>query len=264
MLTAVAPGPVFASPTVHQVFSATLAADTGAGVVHLIKNYTGDVINFGIAAELAAERGVAVQRVIIADDVGIDDTLHEVGRRGTGATVIVEKVAGAAAAAGRPIDEVVAVAERTVAASASFGIALGSCSPPGRSAILELSDNEIEVGVGIHGEPGRRRDTIRPAGELVKEAVNSILDRLSPDVGAPLLAFVSGLGATTLMEQYIVYREVHRAVTEAGHEITRRLVGPYLTSLNMPGVLITLTVLDGELTELWDAPVDSAGMRWRA
>jgi dihydroxyacetone kinase phosphoprotein-dependent L subunit len=262
MLTAVAPGLVFASPTVHQVLAATLAADTGRGVVHIVKNYTGDVINFGIAAELAAERGVTVQTVIIDDDVGLDETSHDVGRRGTGATVLVEKIAGAAAYRGGPIESVVEVAQRAVEQSASFGIALGSCSPPGRTPILSLGSDEIEIGVGIHGEPGRRRGTIQTAAALVDEAAAVILERLDPSPGSPFLAFVSGLGATTLMEQYIVYGELERCVAAADHRIARQLVGPYLTALNMPGVLITLMALDRELIELWDAPVHTAALRW--
>jgi dihydroxyacetone kinase len=262
MLTAAAPGPVFASPTVHQVLAATLAADAGAGVVHLVKNYTGDLINFGIAAELAAARGIEVRRVVIDDDAGIDHTRHDVGRRGTGATVLVEKVAGAAAEAGSPIGAVVEVATRLVARCRSFGIALGSCSPPGRAPILSLGEDEIEVGVGIHGEPGRLRTGHRPAAELVATAAGAILDSLRPPPGSRLLAMVSGLGGTTLMEHYIVYRELHTALTAAGHEVDRRLVGPYLTALDMPGVVITVAVLDAELTRLWDRAVVTAGMRW--
>jgi dihydroxyacetone kinase len=262
MLTAVAPGPVFASPTVHQVLAATLAADGGAGVVHLVKNYTGDLINFGIAAEFAAARGVEVRRVVVDDDAGLDTSRHDVGRRGTGATVLVEKVAGAAAQAGMPLAGVVEVAERLVSHSRSFGIALGSCSPPGRSPILALGADEIEIGVGIHGERGRARASHQPADHLVAMATGTLLRELAAPSGSELLAFVSGLGGTTLMEQYVVYRALDRLVHEAGHRVTRRLVGPYLTALDMPGVLVTLAVLDEQLTELWDAPVHTASLRW--
>jgi dihydroxyacetone kinase phosphoprotein-dependent L subunit len=262
MLTAVAPGPVFASPTVHQVLAATRAADTGAGVVHLVKNYTGDLINFGIAAELAATHGVDVRRVVVDDDIGIDDTRHDLGRRGTGAAVLVEKIAGAAAQAAYPIGSVVDVAERLVRRSRSFGIALGSCSPPGRAPILRLDWDEIEIGVGIHGEPGRRRTHHLPATELVQTAADALLASLEPPAGSTLLAMVSGLGATTLMEQYVVYRELHARLTTAGHDIARCLVGPYITALDMAGIVITVTVLDDELLDLWDAPVWTAGMRW--
>jgi dihydroxyacetone kinase len=262
MLTAVAPGPVFASPTVHQVLAATLAANGGAGVIHLVKNYTGDLINFGIAAELAATHGVEVRRVVVNDDIGIDDTNHDVGRRGTGATVLVEKIAGAAAQAGSPIDVVVEVAERLVRRSRSFGIALGSCSPPGGAPILSLGDDEIEIGVGIHGESGRLRAHRQPAAELVSMATEALLDSLAPPPGSKLLAMVSGLGATTLMEQYVVYRELHALLTSAGHEIARRLVGPYVTALNMPGIVLTVAVLDEQLRDFWDAPVVTAGLRW--
>jgi dihydroxyacetone kinase len=259
MLTAVAPGPVFASPTVDQVTHATLAADGGAGVLHIVKNYTGDVLNFQLAAK---EAGAEVRTVRVADDVGVDDTGHDIGRRGTGATILVHKVAGAKAQAGAPLDEVARVAEHAAGRAASFGIGLGSCSPPGRGPIADLGAGEIEVGIGIHGEPGRRRDVPRPAGELVDEAVTTILAALDAPAGSDLLAFVSGLGATPLLEQYIVFGEVLRAVTTAGHRITRRLVGPYLTALDMPGVVITLLRLDDELTGLWDAPVHTPALSW--
>jgi dihydroxyacetone kinase-like protein len=262
MLTAVAPGPVFASPTVHQVFAATLAADTGAGVVHVVKNYTGDVINFAIAAELASDRGVEVRRLVVDDDVGADSSTHDLGRRGTGATVLVEKVAGAAAQAGWPLDAVVGVGERLVGEARSFGIALGSCSPPGRTPILELGRDEIEVGVGIHGEPGRARACLGPAAALVDEAAGAILGSLAPPAGSSLLALVSGLGGTTLIEQYIVYRDLERLVSEAGHAIVRRLVGPSITALDMPGIVLTLAVVDDEIVSLWDAPVATPALRW--
>ncbi|MFD0745892.1 dihydroxyacetone kinase subunit DhaK [Phytohabitans flavus] len=264
MLTAVAPGPVFASPTVHQVLAATLAADAGAGVVHLVKNYTGDLINFGIAAELAQARGVVVRRVVIADDIGVDSSRHDVGRRGTGATVLAEKVAGAAAQAGRPIGEVVAVTERLLRGARSFGIALGSCSPPGAAPILALGADEIEMGVGIHGEPGRERAPYRPAADLVRMAAGELLASLAPPPGASLLALASGLGGTTLMEQYLLFGELHARLTAAGHRVARSLVGPYLTALDMAGAVLTVAVLDEELTALWDAPVAAAGLRWGA
>ena len=262
MLTAVAPGPVFASPTVHQILAATMAADAGAGVVQLVKNYTGDVINFGLAAEMAREQGIRVESIVIADDVGVDDIVHEVGRRGTGATVFIEKVAGAAAESGEDLDAVAAVARSVLDRCASFGIALGSCSPPGRGPILELDDDEIEIGVGIHGEAGRRRDLIRPARELIGETIDALLSRLRLPAGSEVFTMVSGLGATTMMEHHIVYREVELAVQTAGHTIRRRLVGPYLTALDMPGVLVTLIALDDELVRLWDAPVHTPALRW--
>jgi dihydroxyacetone kinase len=262
MLDAVAPGLVFASPTVHQVLAATLAADGGAGVVQLVKNYTGDLMNFGIAAEFAAARGVEVGRVVIDDDIGVDPTQHDVGRRGTGATVLVEKIAGAAAQAGLPMAEVVEIAERLVRRTRSFGIALGSCSPPGRAPILALGADEIEIGVGIHGERGRQRARHQPADALVRTATDALLASLAPAAGSELLVLVSGLGGTTLMEQYVVYRALAAELTAAGHPITRCLVGPYLTALDMPGVVITVAVLDDQLRQLWDAPVLTAGLRW--
>ncbi|HVQ97090.1 MAG TPA: dihydroxyacetone kinase subunit DhaK [Mycobacteriales bacterium] len=262
MLDAVAPGPVFASPTVHQALAATLAADGGAGVVQLVKNYTGDLINFGIAAEFAAARGVDVRRVVISDDIGIDPVQHDVGRRGTGATVLVEKIAGAAAQAGEPIAAVAEVAAEVVRRTRSFGIALGSCSPPGRSPILSLGPDEIEIGVGIHGERGRRRARHQPSDELVRTGTDALLASLAPPPGTELLVMVSGLGATTLLEHYVVYRALVAELAAAGHQVTRRLVGPYLTALNMPGIVLTVAVLDERLRQLWDAPVLTAGLRW--
>ncbi|MCP9972414.1 dihydroxyacetone kinase subunit DhaK [Actinomadura madurae] len=262
MLTAVAPGPVFASPTVHQILDATLAADSGAGVLHLVKNYTGDVMNFAMAAERAAERGVAVRTVIVMDDAATRDVASEVGPRGTGATVLAEKMAGAKAESGGRLDEVAAVAQRAVDQAASFGVALGSCTPPGGERLLDLGGDEIEIGVGIHGEPGMRRSTIAPAGKIVEEAARTLLDCLPVTPDDELLAFVSGLGGTPLLEQYLVYAELESALGRAGHRISRRLVGPYLTALDMPGVVITLLRLDDELTGLWDAPVCTPGLRW--
>ena len=220
------------------------------------------VVTPGIAAELARERGVEVRQVCVADDVGIDDIDHAVGRRGTGATIIVEKMAGAAAEMGASVNEVKDIAEHAAASSASFGVALSSCSPPGRGPIFDLAASEIEVGVGIHGEPGRKRTSYAPVADLVDEAVHAIMDHLEPRPESVLLAFVSGLGATTLMEQFIAYREVERAVAAAGFGIARRLVGPYVTALDMAGLLVTLTVLDSEMIELWDAPVHTPALRW--
>jgi dihydroxyacetone kinase-like protein len=205
---------------------------------------------------------VTVRRVVVADDIGVDTSRHEVGRRGTGATVLAEKVAGAAAQAGRPIDEVVAVTERLLHGARSFGIALGSCSPPGGASILALGDDEIELGVGIHGEPGRERTGHRRAADLVGTAVDALLSDLAAPAGSQLLVLVSGLGGTTLIEQYVLFGELHAQITRAGHRVARSLVGPYLTALDMPGAVLAVAVLDDELTALWDAPVATAGLRW--
>lgn len=264
MLTAAAPGQVFASPSVDQVLNATRSANAGAGVLHIIKNYTGDRMNFALAAELAASDGIEVAAVVVDDDVAIERSDDGVGRRGTGATVLVEKLAGARAEAGGTLDEVREVAQRAVTRSASFGIALSSCSTPGGGPVLDLGPDEIEVGVGIHGEPGRRRERMRPAAALVDEIVEPLLAELALADSARVLAFVTGLGATTLIEQQLVFGEVAERLRNAGVTLARSLVGPYLTALNMAGVLVTLLELDEELEQLWDAPVVTPGLRWGA
>jgi dihydroxyacetone kinase len=261
MLTAVAPGEVFASPSVDQVLAAVRAADGGAGVVQIIKNYTGDVLNFRLAAELAREEGLAVESVIVADDVASGGEEHGVGRRGTGATVAVEKVAGARAAAGGTLDDVAAVARRAAQRSASMGVALYPCSPPGAGPLFALGDDEIELGVGIHGELGTERGPWRPADALVADMTTRLLDDLGSG-DAPLLAFVNGFGGSSALELYVVFRALARALDGRGLTIARSLVGDYVTSLDMAGMSITLTALDDELTELWDAPVRTPALRW--
>lgn len=263
MLTAVAPGEVFASPSVDQVLAAVRAADGGAGVLQIIKNYTGDVLNFRLAAELAREEGMSVASVIVADDVASGGDDHGVGRRGTGATVVVEKVAGARAAAGGTLDEVAAVARRAAERSVSLGVALHPCSPPGSGPLFALGDDEIELGVGIHGELGTERGPWRPVDELVGEMAERLLEDLGDRAsGAPLLAFVNGFGGSAAMELYVVYRALAHALDARGRTIARSLVGDYVTSLDMAGMSITLTALDDELTGLWDAPVRTPALRW--
>jgi dihydroxyacetone kinase len=264
MLTAAAPGQVFASPTADAILAATRAADAGAGVLHVVKNYTGDVINFGQAAERAAAEGIEVATVLVDDDVAVDGSDHTVGRRGTGATLVCEKVGGALAEEGADLAAVAAAARRAVEQSGSFGIALTSSSPPGAGPILHLGPDEIELGVGIHGEAGRRRGTLRPADELVAEATEAILADLRPPSGARLLALVSGLGGTPLIEQHLVLASLARRLEDAGLVLARTLVGSYVTSLDMAGVLITLTRLDDELERLWLAPVHTPALVWAA
>jgi dihydroxyacetone kinase len=261
MLTAVAPGEVFASPSTDQVLAAVRAADAGAGVLQIVKNYTGDVLNFRLAAELAREDGLRVESVIVADDVASGGEEHGVGRRGTGATVVVEKVAGARAAAGGSLDEVAEVARRAAQRSASLGVALYPCSPPGAGPLFALGDDEVEMGVGIHGELGTERDPWRPADALVGEMTGRLLDDLQPG-DAPLLAFVNGFGGSAALELYIVFRALARELEGRGLTIARSLVGDYVTSLDMAGMSITLTALDDELTALWDAPVRTPALRW--
>jgi len=264
MLTAAAPGQVFASPSVDQLLNATRRADAGAGVLHIVKNYTGDRMNFKLAAERAAREGIRVESVVVDDDVAIERTEQGIGRRGTTATVLVEKLAGACAEDDGSLEQVMDVAQRAVGRSASFGVALTSCSSPGGGPIIELGRDEIEVGVGIHGERGRRRERIRSASEIVDEIVQTLLSELRPATGARVLAFVSGLGSTPLIEQQLVFAEVADRLSAAGLTLARSLVGPYLTALDMAGVSVTLLELDDELEQLWDLPVVTPGLRWGA
>jgi phosphoenolpyruvate---glycerone phosphotransferase subunit DhaK len=265
MLDAACPGPVFTSPVPDQMLAATKAVDGGAGVVHIVKNYTGDVMNFRMAAELAEDEDIQVESVLTNDDVAVEDSLYTAGRRGVGVTVLVEKIAGAKAEAGGTLAEVAAVARRVNEHGRSFGVALTSCvTPSAGSPTFEIGADEMEFGVGIHGEPGRRREKIRPASEIVAEMADAILGDLAPPSGSSLLAFVNGLGGTPLIELYLVYNELTKQLQERGVEATRSLVGNYITSLEMAGVSITLLTLDDELTELWDAPVHTPALRWGA
>ena len=265
MLDAACAGAVFTSPVPDQMAAATRAVDGGAGVVHIVKNYTGDVLNFRLAAELAEDEGVEVATVLLDDDCAVQDSLYTAGRRGTGATVLAEKIAGARAEAGGSLAEVAAVARRVNDRARSFGVALTSCATPGKGTpIFDLGADEIEVGVGIHGEPGRRREKHASAREMAEMMLTPILDDLQPEPGARVLAFVNGLGGTPLLELYVLFNEVNAHLAERGVSIDRSLVGSYITSLEMAGASITLLVLDDELTALWDAPVRTAALRWGA
>jgi dihydroxyacetone kinase-like protein len=265
MLDAACPGQVFTSPTPDQMLAATKAVDGGAGVLHIVKNYTGDVMNFEMAAELAHDEGIPVEAVVIADDVAVQDSLYTAGRRGVGATILAEKICGAAAEQGRSLDEVAGLC-RTVAANArSMGMALTSCTVPmtGKPT-FELGTDEMEIGVGIHGEPGRERRALAPAHDIVEALATAIVDDLPFDRGDQVLAFVNGMGGTPLMELYVVYHELQGFLEGRGITILRSLVGSYITSLDMAGCSITLLRLDDELTALWDAPVNTTGLRWGA
>ncbi len=265
MLDAAACGAIFSSPVPDQIAAATRAVDGGAGVVHLVKNYTGDVLNFRLAAELAEDDAIEVVTVLIDDDCAVQDSLYTAGRRGTGAALLAEKIAGARAEAGGSLAEVAAVAARVNARSRSFGVALTSCATPGKgSPTFDLGPDEIEVGVGIHGEPGRRRVPHTSAAEIAGLIVAPILDDLEPPPGSSVLAFVNGLGGTPLIELYILFNEVQRLLGERRIGIGRSLVGSYVTSLEMAGASVTLLLLDDELEALWDAPVKTAALRWGA
>jgi dihydroxyacetone kinase-like protein len=263
MLTAAVPGEVFTSPVPDQILAATQASSGGAGVVHVVKNYTGDVLNFQLAAELADDDGIKVESVLVNDDVAVQDSLYTAGRRGTGGTVVVEKVAGALAEEGADVDKVAAAGRKANEASRSFGIALTSCATPASGApTFELGDDEIELGIGIHGEPGRERRPIGPASELAEIAAAAILEDMPFDRGDNALVIVNGMGGTPQIELYVVFNEVVRILGDRGVTVARSLVGNYVTSLEMAGCMLTLTRLDDELTRLWDAPVRTPALRW--
>ncbi|MEU8662682.1 dihydroxyacetone kinase subunit DhaK [Actinoplanes philippinensis] len=265
MLDAACPGEIFTSPVPDQILAATKAVDGGAGVVHVVKNYTGDVMNFQLAAELAADEGLTVETVLVDDDVAVEDSTWTAGRRGTGATLLVEKIAGALAEEGGKLGEVAAIGREVNAASASFAYALTAGTTPaaGRPG-FDLPADEIEAGVGIHGEPGRRREKLRPARELVRSALDAILEAKPVDRGDRVIVLVNGLGGTPLIELYLVYGEVATVLAERGIEIGRRLVGNYVTSLDMAGLSITVTRATDEMLRLFDAPVRTPGLRWGA
>jgi dihydroxyacetone kinase-like protein len=265
MLDAACPGEVFTSPVPDQMLAATKAVDGGAGVVHIVKNYTGDVMNFKLAAEDAADEGIDVESVLVDDDVAVQDSLYTAGRRGVGATVLVEKIAGAAAERRDSVESVATAARRVNERARSFGVALSSCTPPASGKpIFDLPDGEIELGIGIHGEPGRRREQIRSAREIAEVALEAVLSDLEPSEGARVLAFVNGMGGTPQMELYLLYNEVDRQLRAAGLQPVRNLVGSYITSLEMAGASVTVLELDDELLSLWDAPVHTPALRWGA
>ena len=265
MLDAACPGEVFTSPVPDQMLAATKAVDGGAGVIHIVKNYTGDVMNFRLAAEDAADEGIEVESVLIDDDVAVQDSLYTAGRRGVGATVLAEKLAGAAAERGDDVAAVAAIARRVNERARSFGIALSSCTPPAAGKpIFDLPDGEMEVGIGIHGEPGRRREPLSSAHEIAALTVEAVLADLKPADGAKVLPFVNGMGGTPQIELYLLYGEIDRLLREAGLEPVRNLVGSYITSLEMAGASLTLLELDDELVDLWDAPVHTPALRWGA
>ncbi|MFF5427882.1 MULTISPECIES: dihydroxyacetone kinase subunit DhaK [unclassified Streptomyces] len=261
MLDAACPGEVFTSPVPDQMVRAAAAVDSGAGVLFVVKNYTGDVLNFEMAAELAQDEGVRIARVLVDDDVAVTDSLYTAGRRGTGATLFVEKIAGAAAEEGAPLERVEAVARRVNERSRSFGVALGACTTPAKgSPTFDLPPGELELGVGIHGEPGRERRAMMTAREIADVAVEAVLDDLRPS--GPVLALVNGMGGTPLLELYGFHAEVARVLGERGVPAARALVGNYVTSLDMAGCSVTLCEADEELLRLWDAPVRTAALRW--
>lgn len=265
MLDAAVPGEVFTSPVPDQILAATKAVDGGAGVVHIVKNYTGDVMNFQMAAELAADDGIAVESVLVDDDVAVEDSTWTAGRRGTGATVFVEKIAGALAEEGASAADVAAVGRRVNENSGSFAVALTACTTPSAGKPgFDLPDDEMEVGVGIHGEPGRRREKLQPAKQIAATAVESILAAKPLQRGDRAIVMVNGLGGTPQIELYLLYGHVAELLAEQGVEIVHKLVGNYVTSLDMAGMSLTILKADDELIRLWEAPVVTHGLRWGA
>ncbi len=264
MLDAACAGEVFTSPVPDQMMAATTEVDRGAGVLHIVKNYTGDVMNFDMAAELADDDDVRVETVVTDDDVAVTDSLYTAGRRGVGVTVLLEKIVGAAAEEGTDLDGVKAIAERVNAGGRSMGLALTSCVVPSAGEpTFELGDDEYELGVGIHGEPGRERRPMAPAAELAEHLLAPILDDHDYTDG-PTIAFLNGMGGSPLLELYLMYGEVRRLLDDAGIAVARSLVGNYITSLEMAGCSLTLLAVDDDLLRLWDAPVSTPGLRWGA
>src|SRR4051794_14085672 len=266
MLDAACAGEVFTSPVPDQMLAATKLVDGGAGVLHVVKNYTGDVINFEMAAELAAaETGTDVVSVVTDDDVAVQDSLYTAGRRGVGVTVLLEKIAGAAAEQGRSLTEVTDLATKVNENGRSMGMALTSCTVPAAGKpTFDLAEDEMEVGIGIHGEPGRQRLPLAPAKEIAALLVDPVLSDLPYTSGDAVIAFVNGMGGTPLIELYLMYNEVAQLLDRAGITVARSLVGNYITSLEMAGCSVTLLKVDDELVRLWDAPVNTPGLRWGA
>jgi phosphoenolpyruvate---glycerone phosphotransferase subunit DhaK len=266
MLDAACAGEVFTSPVPDQMVAATRAVDGGAGVLHIVKNYTGDVMNFEMAAELVAmEAGTEVRAVVTDDDVAVTDSLYTAGRRGVGVTVLLEKIVGAAAEQGRSLTELVDLATRVNDAGRSMGMALTSGTVPAAGKpTFSLGEDEMEIGIGIHGEPGRERVPLAPAREVAAMLVDPVLSDLPYASGDAVIAFLNGMGGTPLLELYVMYAEVAAILDRAGITVARSLVGSYMTSLDMAGCSVTLLRVDEELVGLWDAPVNTPGLRWGA
>ena len=263
MLDAACCGEVFTSPTPDQMQEATSVVDRGAGVLHIVKNYTGDVMNFEMAGEMAAaDSGVRVETVVTDDDVAVQDSTWTAGRRGVGVTVLLEKIVGAAAEEGRDLDAIVELAKRINGQGRSMGMALTSCTVPSAGKpTFDLPEDEMEMGVGIHGEPGRRRVPLAGAAEIAEMLVEPVLADLD-FTGGPSIVMLNGMGGSPLIELYLMYGEVATLLEKAGVQIARTLVGNYITSLDMAGASVTVLKADDELIRLWDAPVETAGLRW--
>lgn len=263
MLDAAVPGAVFASPSVGQIHAAAAAVATEAGVLFVVKNYTGDRLNFGMAAEMLAATGVPTAVVVVDDDVAVEDSTHTAGRRGTGATVFVEKIAGAAAEAGASLEGVARIATKVNENAGSMGLALSAATVPEAGIPnFELAHNEVELGVGIHGEPGRERIELKPVSSLLANLADPIASDVPLTGGDRVLALINGLGGTPLIELYVAAGELAKYCAANDITIERSLVGSYVTSLEMAGLTITMVKADAELVELWDASVNTPALRW--
>ncbi len=263
MLDAACPGAVFTSPTPDQMLEATKAVNGGAGVLHIVKNYTGDIMNFEMAADLARGEGIEVESVVINDDVAVQDSLYTAGRRGVGTTVLAEKICGGAAEAKCSLKDVAEICRKVNGWGRSMGMALTSCTVPhAGKPTFDLPEDEMEIGIGIHGEPGRTRMKLKPADEIVEMLMGPIISDLPSKAGDQVLLFVNGMGGTPLVELYVLYRKAYEIATQHGLKVARNLIGPYITSLEMAGCSITMLKLDDELIKYWDAPVKTAGLRW--
>jgi dihydroxyacetone kinase-like protein len=260
MLDAACPGQVFTSPTPDLILAAAEAADTGGGVLFIVKNYEGDVMNFDMAREMS---GKSIATVITDDDVAVETSTFSTGRRGVAGTLIVEKIIGAAAEEGRDLAALKALGDRVNATTRSIGIALTSCTVPAAGKpTFDIAEDEMEVGVGIHGEPGRRRVKLRPASEIAAEMVNAITTDLGDRARGEAILLLNGFGATPLSELYLMYDAVRRLLEPAGTIVARSLVGNFVTSLDMAGCSVTVAMLDDEMKRLWDVPVHTPALRW--
>ena len=263
MLDAACPGEVFTSPTPDQIEMATRAVDGGAGVLHIVKNYTGDVLNFEMAAELCAAGGIEVQAVVINDDVAVQDSLYTAGRRGVGTTVLAERICGAAAERGYDLQQVADICRQVNANGRSMGMALTSCTVPAAGKpTFSIGDDEMELGIGIHGEPGRERAPLKTAREITEIMAEAVIADLPFLSGDRVIAMVNGMGGTPLLELYIIYNELARICQRQGLNIVRQLVGNYSTSLEMAGCSITLLKVDDGMVALWDDPLHTPALRW--
>lgn len=263
MLDAAVPGAMFTSPTPDPILEATKQVDAGAGVLHIVKNYTGDVLNFETAAELALAEGIEVQTVVVDDDVAVKDSLYTAGRRGVAGTLLVEKLAGAAAQRGDSLDQVAEVARTVNSRVRTMGMALAPCTVPhAGEPSFELAEDEVEIGIGIHGEPGRERIALEPADRIVDRLIEPILEDLPFQQDDRVVLLVNGMGGTPLSELYIVFRRAAEVLADRGIVLARSLVGSYVTSLEMQGVSLTLLQVDDDMLELYDAPVQTAALRW--